>query len=180
MRNLMLLLGFVLFSILSFGQDGESKLKFHSISISPNFYVGNGNTGFMGNLDVALMMKEHIFKASLMSASEIDVCVWGPCYNDQYYSFDLMYGMELLKKRGMAVDLFAGVGYFHFKTRNPELRGYIKKQTIGFPLQGRFRFRDGKMFNLGIQLHANVNTSSSIIAIGPFFQWTFNSRNTER
>lgn len=130
----------------------------------------------MGNLDVAVSLKEHIFRLSSMAASEVDVCVWGPCLNDEIYSFDVMYGREFLKDSRLAIDLFAGVGCFNLKTQNhePSQSGYLTKNTIGFPVQVRLRFREGKKFNLGLQLHGNINAESSMIAIGPFFQWTFN------
>lgn len=120
-------------------------------------------------------MNQHIFKAGVLGAGELQVCFWGECYNDQYSSFDLMYGRKFFNHRVVAIDVFAGVSYFNFKTRNPEPResGYETKNTIGFPIQGRIRFLDGKAFNLGLQLHANINTASSIISAGPFFQWTF-------
>ncbi len=166
---------FALLPVLSFGQEDQDQLTFHSISLSSNFYAGNSTTGFMGNIDLAFRKKEHIFKINAMSAAEIDICVWGPCYTDSYYSFDLMYGREFFKKQLLAVDLFAGVGYLNFQTSNPDPnnRGYLTKSTIGFPLQARFRFRDGKVFNLGLQIHGNINSAKSIIAFGPFFQWNF-------
>ncbi len=176
MRNLILIFSLSLLPILCSGQEVESKLKFHSISIAPNLYAANSNTGFMGNLDLAASIKEHIFKLSTMAASEVDICVWGPCLNDEIYSFDVMYGREFLKDRKLAIDLFAGVGYFNLKTQNREANqsGYISKKTIGFPVQARLRLREGKEFNLGLQLHGNINAESSLVAIGPFFQWTFN------
>ena len=159
-------------------QEESPKLKLHSASISPNFYAGNGNTGFLVNADLALSLGNHLFKASALAASEVDICVLGPCYSDNYYSFDLMYGQEFKVGERTAIDLFAGAGYLKFKTRNPnrDERGYVEYNTIGFPLQGRLRFRDGKTFNVGIQMHANINLESSIIAFGPFFQWNFHPR----
>ena len=162
-------------SNLNYGQEMDGKFKVKSVSLAPNFYIGNGNTGFMGNLDLVFNKNRHLFKASIMVASEIDVCVWGPCYSDNYYSFDLMYGREFFVKKGIAIDVFAGVGYLLFETSNPDLRGYMTKKTIGFPIQARLRFRDGKTFNLGLQLHSNVNSASSLFAIGPFFQWNFHT-----
>ena len=165
----------LLFPLLHVAQEESPRLKIHSASISPNFYAGNGNTGFLGNADVSFSFGKHLLKASALAASEVDVCILGPCYNDNYYSFDLMYGQEFKLGETTAIDLFAGAGYFKFQTRNPnrDERGYVRYNTIGFPLQGRLRFRDGKTFNVGIQIHANINTESSIFAIGPFFQWNF-------
>lgn len=171
MKNYILLF-VLLFPWWHFGQEEGQTLKFHSASLSPNFYSGNNATGFMGNLDLAFKIDEHILKASVMAAAEVDI--W-TSYKDNYYSYDLMYGREFMAARSIAIDLFGGVGYLHFKTRNPDTRqkGYVDEKTIGFPLQGRVRFRHGKVFNMGIQIHANVNSASSIIAVGPFFQWNF-------
>lgn len=169
----------LLVSFLSFGQENQEKLKFHSNSFALNFYSGNNATGFMVNLDAAVKKGPHIFKAFAMTAAELEVL---SSYNDNYYSFDLLYGREFSQNQGIAFDLFAGIGYYHFKTRNPDVdkRGYLSKKTIGFPLQGRLRFRDGKIFNLGIQFHANINNASSIISFGPFFQWNFERNKSKK
>jgi hypothetical protein len=176
-----LFLFILLFPWFHFGQEDVQKLKFHSMSLSPNFYSGNGNTGFMGNADLAVSLGNHIFKASAMAAAEIDICVWGTCYTDSYYSYDLMYGQKFMAGKTIAIDLFAGAGFLHFETRNPDSRqkGYISEKTIGFPLQGRVRFRHGKVFNIGVQFHGNINSASSIIAVGPFFQWNFHPEKSQ-
>lgn len=178
-RYIVLLLA--LLPILSSGQDENDKLKVHSVSLSPNLYAGNSATGFLSNLDLTLSMNKNIFKASVMGGTEVEICYFGSCYNDGYYSFDLMYGREFFKKQRLAIDVFAGVGYFNFQTSNPdpEHRGYLTKETIGFPVQARFRFKDGKVFNIGLQIHANINSVSSIIAIGPFFQWNFHPNKSQ-
>ncbi len=174
---------YILFIILlcpwsHFGQENQQRFKFHSTSLSPNFYSGNNATGFMVNLDLAFAIDGHILKASVMAAAEVDI--W-TSYQDNYYSYDFMYGREFMAGRSIAIDLFGGVGYLHFKTRNPDTRqkGYVDEKTLGFPLQGRLRFRHGKVFNLGVQIHSNVNGASSIIAVGPFFQWSFHPEKSQ-
>lgn len=181
MKTIFSLMIFLLLSSFHYGQEPDGKFELHSVSLAPNFYASNSSTGFMGNLDLTFNKNRHLFKASVMAAAEIDICFWGPCYTDNYYSYDLMYGREFIGKKGVALDVFAGVGYFHFKTSNPDPnnRGYMSKKTIGFPIQTRLRFRDGEIFNLGLQLHFNVNNASNIFAIGPFFQWNFNPRQQD-
>ncbi len=114
-----------------------------------------------------------------MAASEIDICIWGPCNTDNYYSYNLMYGREFLVENRIGIDVFAGVGFFKFQTYDSGRRENVTKNTVGIPVQSRIRFRNGKIFNVGLQVHFNVNSASSIFAIGPFFQWNFHSNKKE-
>lgn len=179
MRIVICILASLLCSTLQYAQESGNNFKVHSISLAPNFYAGNSSSGFLVSADLVLNKDLHLFKVSAMAASEVDVCVMGPCYSDEYRSYSLMYGREFLPNKSIGIDLFAGAGYFHFKTndRTPRARGYKSENTVGFPLQGRVRFRNGKAFNLGIQMHANINSASSLFAIGPFFQWNFHPKN---
>lgn len=180
MRVIICILVSVLFSNLQYAQESDSNFKVHSVSLAPNYYTGNSSNGFLANADLVFSQNNlNLFKVSVMGASESSVCVMGPCRTDEYQSYSLMYGREFLSDKGVGLDLFAGAGYFQYKTKNqePYERGYKKENTIGFPIQGRVRFRNGKAFNLGVQLHANINSASSIFAIGPFFQWNFHPKN---
>lgn len=179
MKNILALLLFVPWVFMA--QSDHDNFRFKSNSIATNYYSGNGKSGFLAGLDLSFQKVDHIFKVSAMAAAEVDICL-GECLQDNVYSFDALYGRELPIGRSMALDIFAGVGYFHLKTANPDTRqhNYVSEKTVGFPLQGRFRFRRGKIFNMGLQLHANINGASSIIAIGPFFQWNFHpDRNSQ-
>ncbi|MBZ0327431.1 MAG: hypothetical protein K8F54_07475 [Altibacter sp.] len=70
------------------------------------------------------------------------------------------------------MEVFAEVGYFYLSMPVPDTSDYIKKYTVGIPLQTRFRFLASNKINVGLDIYGNINGAGSIIALGPFVPWT--------
>ncbi|HBK71708.1 MAG TPA: hypothetical protein DDZ39_08670 [Flavobacteriaceae bacterium] len=78
----------------------------------------------------------------------------------------MLYGKEIPIKNWLAIDLFAGLGYFKFNYNQGSSTKEYKKDTMGFPLQSRIKFKTGKTFSLGLQLHSNINSATTIYQPG--------------
>ena len=158
--------------ILSLTAQNENKgIEFHSISFSPlNIYFGERDSGFGMNLDVSFNKGNHIFKIYAGGASEFGINIGGESINDSFAEYNILYGRELKIKEWLGIDFFAGVGYFNFKYNGGSSTEY-KKAVIGFPLQSKIRFNTGRIFSLGVQLHSNINSATTIYQPGIFLQW---------
>lgn len=159
-------------------QDDNKGLEFHSISISLNGYLAEGfdsdlqdkNSGFGLNFDIAVNKGPHIFKLYAGGGSEVNLDLWGESENDKFKEYNLMYGRELNIKEWFGIDLFAGVGFFRYiYERSSQTKS--KKGVFGFPLQSKIRFNTGRIFSLGLQLHSNINSATTIFQSGIFVQW---------
>ena len=163
---------FFLSIILSVTAQNENKgIEFHSISFSPlNVYFSDRDSGFGMNLDVSFNTGQHIFKVYAGGASEFGINLGGESINDSFAEYNILYGRELKIKKWFGIDFFAGVGSFNF-TYDKGSSTESKNNVIGFPLQSKIRFNTGRIFSLGVQLHSNINSATTIYQPGIFLQW---------
>ncbi len=189
---------FSLFSTILFSQ--EDKLKFHSISFSfPSIYFDNHTGGIAFSLDVSFKKELHIYKIFGLTGSEYNLSILDPSRREDFNEIDLLYGREFGVNKWLYFDFYGGVGFFKQTISIPEaisgtgggscgfggfcfnIPDYEYKRnrnyTIGLPLQSKIRFKTGKQFSLGIQLHTNINSVNTIYNIGLFFQWRLGSKN---
>lgn len=190
MRKLLLILALVAFTgdILAQDEVGNRKLEFHSIAFSPlGFYTSNRDGGLAINIEVDVNYGEHVFKLYGGTGSEVQINIFGSPINDTYTEWSLMYGREFLGGQDyFFIDIFAGIGYFKFTydkgaTENiypnytyddyGNLPRERKEAVIGLPLDLKLRFKTGKIFCLGLQVHANFNSATTIVQTGIFLQW---------
>ena len=152
-------------------QNDNKGIEFHSISFSPlSLYTSDRDGGFGMNLDLAINSGNHIFKIYAGGASEVAVDFGDGSINDSFGEYNLLYGREFKVKERVGIDLFAGVGYFNF-TYDGGSPTENKEAVIGFPLQAKIRFNAGRIFSLGLQLHSNLNSATTIFQPGIFLQW---------
>jgi hypothetical protein len=171
MKLILVFIATLLSAFTIYSQTSSEKFKFHSVSASPNLGIVKGSTTLGGEADIVFSKGKHLFKLVAAVGSEAESC-FGLCRSVSFTTYDLMYGREFGKLESISFDVFAGVGYFYVRYPDPNNSDYRKENTIGFPVQARLRFMAAKKFNLGIHMGGNINGTSSLIAFGPFFQWT--------
>lgn len=165
MKNLFLTILFFSIILNINAQEKDKETLFYSISFSPlNIYSDNTSGGLGLNADVSFNKGNHIFKIYLGCATEFKL--FGGAA-DTFVEYNLLYGRKLEITKWVGIDLFAGLGYFNFSDSSLK----SKKETIGFPLQGKIRFNTGPKFSLGLQLHRNTNNVKNVNHYGIFLQW---------
>ena len=170
MRRLVFIFIIALFCEQLYGQESTEKLKIHSVSIALNLYVAN-NLGLNGSADVTFRLSKKLFKTAVAAGGEIPTCAIGPCRSDSFSSYDLLYGREFRTSNLLSFDVFAGIGYFRYKSPLPSSQDYLTEETVGVPLQTRVRIMISQKLDMGIQLHGNLNSAQNLFSFGPFFQW---------
>ena len=178
------------FSILALAQEEENneevannKFEFHSISFSPiGFYASQASAGFGANADVAVNYGKNIFKLYANGGSEFVISTFGEPIYDSYEEYGILYGRTIQLKSKVDFDYFAGLSFFKYTFNNNSSaseydyyyepnEGESVKKVIGLPLQAKLRFNTGRIFSLGFQIHANLNTATAVIQPGLFLQW---------
>ncbi|TXE19898.1 hypothetical protein ES692_01165 [Psychroserpens burtonensis] len=171
MKKIMLILLFLSFILNGHAQDETNKLKLHSISLAPlNLYFANRDGGFVVNLDVGFNYGKHIFKVYAGQGSQFKINFIGEAIQDSFDEYNIMYGRELQINEWLHIDFFGGLGFFNFKYDENSRREYTKG-SVGLPLQSKIRFNINKNVALGLQLHSNINSATSIYQPGIFVQW---------
>ena len=171
MKNLFFITLILSFILSVNAQDDNKGIEFHSISFSLNGYLAEGldseydndQYGIGLNFDIAMNKGLHIFKLYGSIGGEADILG-----GDYFREYNLMYGRELNIKEWFEIDFFAGIGFFkyNYDTSSPN------KFVVGFPLQSKIRFNTGRIFSLGIQLHININSTTTMFyQSGIFCQW---------
>lgn len=165
---------------------GKNGIEFHSIAFSPlSFYSSNRDGGVALDIELGFNYGLNVVKLYAGSGSEFTVSVFGASITDSYTEVSVLYGRELKAGEFFFVDLFAGIGYFAFTydggaiptntfnyyTNSFNTIGEYKKTVIGIPLDLKFRFQTGRLFSLGLQIHGNINSATSIVQPGLFLQW---------
>ncbi|WP_432670903.1 hypothetical protein [Flavobacterium sp. SM2513] len=179
----------ILFTLLfsssfGFAQEIETdKFQIHSISVSPiGFYASQASAGFGANADVAVNYGKNIFKLYANGGSEFVINTFGASIYDSYEEYGILYGRTIQLKSKVDFDYFAGLSFFKYTSNNnssaseydyyyePNAEESVKK-VIGVPLQAKLRFKLTRVFSLGLQLHTNINTATSIFQPGFFVQF---------
>ena len=189
MRKLLLILALFTFIGNMFAQDivEKRKIEFHSIGFSPlSFYTSNRDGGVALNIELGANYGEHVFKLYGGTGSEFQIIVLGSPITDSYTEWSLMYGREFQgAKNYLFFDVFAGIGYFNFtydKGATEDIYNYPsdpnlnyprerEKGVLGIPLDVKLRFKTGRIFSIGLQVHANFNSATTIVQPGIFLQW---------
>ena len=192
MRKLLIILALFTFIGNMFAQDvvEKRKLEFHSIGFSPlSFYTSNRDGGVALSIELAANYGEHVFKLYGGTGSEMTINIWGTPISDTYTEWSLMYGREFQAgKDYVFFDVFAGIGYFNFTydkgatediypnynyPSDPNLYypREIEKGVVSIPIDLKLRFKTGRIFSLGVQVHANFNSATTIVQPGIFLQW---------
>ena len=174
MKKIVLII--LLFSISMNAQNISKKhtIEFHSFSFSPmGAYLtkdyGDGVFGgFGGNIDLSINNNKNIVKLFIGYGDEVSL--FGNI-NDNFVEYNLMYGREFIIKKWLSLDIFAGLGFFKFNYNQGSSNWFYKKEVIGFPIQTKIRFKTGRIFSLGLQLHNNINSTTSVYKPGLFLQW---------
>ena len=164
----------------------KRKIGFHSIAFSPlSFYSSNRDGGVALDIELGFNYGLNVIKLYAASGSEFTVSVFGASVTDSYTEASILYGRELKAGEFFFVDFFAGIGYFAFTydggaiaddtfnyyTNSFDTVGEYKKTVLGIPLDLKFRFQTGPLFSLGLQIHGNINSATSIVQPGLFLQW---------
>ena len=185
-------------SIICFSQN--KKLKFHRFSLSfpvISTNTENGNRSLAISIDTELKYKNHLFKSFLQAGAELNISVFGPSREVSFLETDIMYGRQLYLNNWLDISGFLGLGAF-FESSSIPVRSTTsnstsgvgwpgildfssitytysnnKETTIGFPLQIITRIKTYKKFFIGIQLHSNFNSISSIFGFGINLSWKF-------
>ncbi|RMA65706.1 hypothetical protein [Ulvibacter antarcticus] len=173
MQKLIIVCSFLLVLSNSVAQN-EAGFQIYSASGTIGGYFDKDTGGAAGGLDVVFDLNNNKFRFSAMGGSELKVNVLGPNRSDVFVEANLSYGRELSINDWLFAEFYGGLGYFYFKKANSENFEFTNYNTIGFPIDARIRFQLGANFGIGLQLHSNLNSASTIYYVGPFFQLKFN------
>ncbi len=190
MKKILFTLLFSSLTILASAQEevnnevvANNKFEFHSISFSPiGFYASQASAGLGANLDLAVNYGKNIFKLYANGGSEFVINTFGEPIYDSYDEYGILYGKTIQLKSKVNFDYFAGLSFFKYTfNKNSSASEYdyyyepndeeSVKKVIGLPLQAKLRFNTGRIFSLGLQIHANLNTATAVIQPGLFLQW---------
>ncbi len=160
------------------GQDKNDRFRFNSFSFS----LGGSNTsifnGFASSAELGFSKGEHLFKAYRGRVTSIAINIFGgenePNIFDEY---SVMYGKEFGSKKWVSIDLFAGLSYnkFKYKPKN-EISissDFIKRSSIGLPMQAKLRFLPKSFISIGIEQHININSEEPVSRTSLFLQINF-------
>lgn len=98
-----------------FAQDHKLRLK--SLSIGAGFMGSSSETsngGLMINLDMSMMLDEHLFSLYLNDGSELDLVD----AEEKYTELNLTYGRQIGLNHWMKLEWHLGLGHFRYTYKN--------------------------------------------------------------
>lgn len=196
--KLRLLTLFVFFITGVHSQEPDNSLRFYSISFSPlNAYTSSSSEGIALSLDLNLKKGNTLIKVFALTGSESDISGFAESdISENFYEMDILLGNEIEAKSWLYIDYFAGLGLKDLITNTPEkipgsghpagsgIFSYTQYEyrdnkshnvKLALALQSNLRFKTGKRFSLGLQLHTNITTSNTMISYGLLFRWKLGS-----
>ncbi len=162
-----------LISVMGISQSDGKKEQFifKSFSFSPGVYSNNSNTGIALSGDINYAYNKNIYTFSAIAGGVVCGDFFGSCRSENFEQLNILYGRELMLTKKIVIDVHAGLGYFSYKSSSTIGTESGRSTTVGFPLTAKLRFKTGNRFSIGLQLHANVNSVSTIYTAGVLFQW---------
>ena len=175
MDKRIILLGFlfllITFQVCSQVEDSSEKFAYRSTSISPiGLYFGS-ETGVTIGADLSFDYRKNIFSLNFDAGTEGNFVG----SSDQYVAANILYGRSFHLNKNIFTDLYAGAGYFNFRTYDfigtSGRKGDIKESTIGFPIGAKFLYQLGPRYSMGLKVGANINSLETIGTVGLVLQW---------
>ncbi|MCH9661822.1 MAG: hypothetical protein K0U54_13035, partial [Bacteroidetes bacterium] len=122
------------------------------------------------NASLTYSYQKHLFSLGWSYGDEFSI-IGGN--GESYNQYNLQYGREFALTRTVFIELYGGAGLFSYKSLiiDPLKEGKETINTLGIPLNGKFRVHTGPRFSIGIQAGHNINSQQSITTAGLFIQW---------
>jgi hypothetical protein len=166
-KNLIIVAVFLMLK--TFGQ--EESLKIKHVSLGAGFFtlinnyqsnLSGGGAMYMGELGVSY--QKNLFLISYHEGIEFEFMGSVDFF---YKEVSLSYGRELKLKNWLAIEGYAGLGYF-------DLNFYGSNTSISFPLRINTKFYFNKKFGMGLSCNYSVNNISNYLSFNQILFYRFN------
>lgn len=162
---------FFLFCAAISAQDSnrETKLSFHSFSITPEvFFMQYAySAGFAITADLSYSSKEIIYMFSASVGEEISIWYEG----DSFQQLNLLIGKQFHVSGKFFIDTHVGAGVIFQNSNYYSQR--VHSTNVGIPIVVKPRFKIGDKFSLGLKLQANINSETNIYSTGILLQFNY-------
>lgn len=178
MKKIICICIFFVFQVIR-SQEDKPSFQFKSFSVTAlEAYFNSGRQGGGASIssDLSFLYGKHIFSISGGLASEVAIL---DARLESAKQLNLLYGRDWNLDGITHIELHGGAGYFFFKVPGSSFFGTEDeiRETIGFPVVLKIRFRTGPRFSLGFRVQRNFNSANDMLSVGFILQWNRFNKN---